>query len=166
MTQGQVLIGNWNSLTGAHLRISKGCSPSWQKGYMWWFKRRATWWISSNKLLFTQFCFGWLLISAVVFTTQFPVQFGFWTNPIKTLPITNPFPQLSHILQEIGVVESGLYSGFPKYIAFSYGNLQFHAPLSSIGTGSLPVLMASKMVRLMYLSSVLLTTMSIWRDIG
>lgn len=48
-------------------------------------------------------------------------------------------------------------------IATSYENLQLHAPLSSIGTGSLLVLVTSKMVRLIFLSLVLLTTMSIWR---
>lgn len=116
VAQGQVQTSKWSSLRGVHQGISKGWSLSWHTGWMWWFNHRATWWICPNKLFFTQLCFGWLLIRTVVFTMQFPmVPLCFWNESLQDFPITNPFPQLSHTLQEMGVVESGFcIQGFPN----------------------------------------------------
>lgn len=120
------------------------------------------------KLLLIQLCFDWLFICTVVFTMHFLwLHLASEINPCKTFLSLTFFPQLNHILQEM---ENGLYiQGCPNLQlppTLHGKNLQFHALLSSIGTGFLLVLATYKMFRFIQLSSVLLTTMSVWRGIG
>lgn len=99
------------------------------------------------KLLLIQLYFDWLFICTVVFTMHF-----LWhhlaseINPCKTFPITNFFLPVEPYFAGDG--KWTLYPELPKSIAFSPDeNLQFHALLSSIGTGFLLVLATYKNVQ-------------------
>lgn len=162
MAQGQVQTHNWSLLRGTHQGISK----SWRLS---WIKDRSDGLITGQHDEFVQTNSSLYNSALVVYSLILwfsPCSFLWYHFTFKVnlcnFPITNPFPLLSQILKEMGMV---LYSGFPKYIAFSYENLLFHAPLSSIGSRSLWVLVESKMVRLMYLSPIPLTTISVCRGI-